>query len=214
MRPRIESLRRRAFLWRAGRRSGVRRLAAFGTGSVIVPPVTIHSPHRIEIGSGVLVAEGVSFFVVEHHRGRTYEPHLRIGDRSLISQRVWFSCVGEIEIGPDVQIGHGALIADSFHEYMDRSRPVQEQPMAEPRAVRIGAGAIVGPGAAILSGSEIGPGSYIAANSVVAGKFPGHSVLAGNPARLIRRWDPERQGWNDDSHPDFAGILEALTREG
>jgi acetyltransferase-like isoleucine patch superfamily enzyme len=204
--------RHRAFLWRAARRAGVRRLAAFGPGSVILPPVTILSPHRIEIGSGVLVAEGTSFYVVERYRGRTYEPRLRIGDRSLISQRVWFSCVGEIEVGPDVQIGHGVLIADSFHEYMDRSRPVQEQPMAEPRPVRIGAGAIVGPGAAILSGSEIGSGSYVAANAVVAGKFPAHCVVAGNPARLIRRWDGERGGWVDDPDPDFAPILEALTR--
>ncbi len=211
MKARFERLRRRLFLARAARSAGVRKLAAFGPESVIVPPVTIRAPHRIEIGSRVLVAERTTFFVVEAHRGRRYEPHLRIGDRCVISHGVWFSCVGEIEVGPDVQVGHNALIADSFHEYADTSTPIQDQPMGEPRGVRIGAGAMIGPGAAILAGAEIGRGSYIAANAVVAGQVPAHSVVAGNPARVIRRWDSEEGRWIDDADPAFASLLRSLS---
>lgn len=208
----LERLRDRLFRVRAARAAGVRRLAAFGSDSVIVPPVTIRLPHRIEIGSGVLVAERTSFFLVDEYRGRRFEPRLRIGDRTLISQGVWFSCVGEIEIGADVQIGHNVLIADSFHEYMDPAMPVQDQPMAEPRKVTIGAGAVVGPGAAILSGTSIGAGAYIAPNALVAGDIPPHSVVAGNPARVIRHWDADGKRWLDDGDPAVADLLSSLTR--
>jgi acetyltransferase-like isoleucine patch superfamily enzyme len=130
----------------------------------------------------------------------------------VIGHGVWFSCVGEIEIGREVMIGHDVLIADSFHEYADRAIPIVAQPMAEPRPVRLGSGSIVGPGAAILSGSQLGAGSYVAPNAVVAGEIPPHSVAAGNPAQVIRRWDPDRAEWVDSPDPRWSGVLSALTR--
>lgn len=46
----------------------------------------------------------------------------------------------------------------------------------------------------VLSNSEIGDGSIIGANSVVTKKFPNNCVVAGNPAKLLRKdvaWDRE-----------------------
>ena len=209
---RLVRLRQRALLFGAARRTGAHRLAALGPGSLIVPPATILSPHRIEVGAEVLVHEQSHFSVVEEHAGRRHEPRLRIGDRCVIGPRVWFSCVGDIAIGDDVLVGHDVLIADSFHEYSDRAAPIIRQPMAEPRAVGIGAGAIIGPGAAILSGSRVGAGAYVAANAVVAGEVPAHSVAAGNPAEVISRWDEDRGDWVDSGDARWSGLLAALTR--
>jgi acetyltransferase-like isoleucine patch superfamily enzyme len=208
---RVQLLRERAFRLQANRRSGAHRLSALGRESVVVPPATILSPHRIQIGDRVLVFGNATFSVVEEYRGRRYAPRLRIGDETIIGHGMWFSCVGEIDVGSQVLIGHGVLVADSFHEYADRGVPIIHQPMAEPRPVRIGGGAILGPGVAILSGATIGEGSYVAANSVVASEVPPHAVAAGNPAEIIRRWDTERAEWIDSPDERWRALLGALT---
>ena len=192
----LERLRGRLFRLRAARKTGTKRLARFGEGSVIVPPASILAPHLVEIGAGVLIFENASFSVVEEFRGRRHNPRLRIGDGTLVGRGVWFSCVGRIDIGENVLIGHNVLIADSFHEYAAVGTPVFHQPMAEPKAVRVGDGAILGPGAAVLSGASVGAGAYVAANAVVAGDVPPASVAAGNPAEVIRRWDADAREWD------------------
>jgi acetyltransferase-like isoleucine patch superfamily enzyme len=111
----LAALRQRAILISSRRRTGAHRLAALGRDSVIVPPATILAPHRITIGDRVLVFERATFSVVEEYNGRRHSPRLRIGDRTVICHSSWFSCVGEIEIGDDVLIGHNVLISDSFH---------------------------------------------------------------------------------------------------
>ena len=206
----LAAARHRALLMIWRRRIGAHRLAALGRDSVIVPPATILAPHRIVIGDRVLVFERATFSLVEEYNGRRYSPHLRIGDRTVICHTAWFSCVGEVEIGDDVLIGHNVLIADSFHEYADRSRPISAQPMATPRSVRIGAGSVIGPGAAILSGTTLGAGTYVAAGAVVAGEYAAHSVLAGNPAEVIRSWDEAQNRFLDSADPRFVQILRSL----
>ena len=206
------TLRHRTFLLWARGRTGSRRLGALGRNSVIVPPTTLLSPHRIEIGDEVLIFERVTFSLVEEHWGTRYAPRLRIGDRTVVGHSAWFSCVGEIEIGTDVLIGHGALIADSFHEYHDRVTPILRQHMAPPRPIRIGNGASVGPGAVILSGVRVGAGAYVAAGAVLAENVPPHGVAAGNPAEVIRRWDPDTQSWLDSQDPRWQATLRALSR--
>jgi acetyltransferase-like isoleucine patch superfamily enzyme len=183
--------------WRARRRVGAHRLAAFGRESVIVPPAVIHSPHRIEIGERVLVHRDAFFSVVEEHNGRRYEPRLRIGDRTSIGHGVWISCVGQIDIGAEVLAGHNILITDTFHEYFDPDVSIARQPMGEPRPVRIGDGVHLGPNVAVLAGVTIGERSFVAANAVVTRDVPPNSVVVGNPARVIRRYDRERQAWID-----------------
>jgi acetyltransferase-like isoleucine patch superfamily enzyme len=187
----------RWFLWRHRRRIGAHRFAHFGAGSLIVDPVGILNPHRIEIGDRVLIHEGAMFSVVEEFNGRRHEPRLRIGSGTNIGRGIWFSCVGDIEIGENNLLGHNILIADSHHEYHDPDVPIIAQPMAEPKAVSIGPGCIVGPHAAILAGVTVGANTFIAANAVVTQSTPPNSVVVGNPARVIRRYDRERAAWVD-----------------
>lgn len=183
------------FLWWSRRRIGAHKFAYFGKRSLIVAPRGILAPHRIEIGDGVIIHEGAMFSVVEHWRGRDHEPRLRVGSGCNIGPRIWFSCVGEIDIGADIMTAHDVLIADSFHEYQDVERPIYHQPMAEPEAVRIGDGCYLGAHVAILGGVTIGPGTFVGAGAVVIESMPAHSVVVGNPARVIRHYDHDRREW-------------------
>jgi len=196
-RQKLRAIRERWFLWRMRRKVGAHRFASFGHRSLIVEPHGIRSPHRIEIGDNVLVHRGAMFSVVEEYRGRTHEPRLRIGSRCNIGHGIWLSCVGEIEIAEDNLLGHNILIADSYHSYQDPDTPIIYQPMADPEPVRIERGCIIGPHASILAGVTIGANSFIAANTVVSRSVPPNSVVAGNPGRIIRRFDRARSEWVD-----------------
>ena len=201
LRSKVHGLHQRIFLWRMRRRIGAHRFARFGEKSLIVAPRGILNPHRIEIGDRVLVHDGAMFSVVEEFNGRQHDPHLRIGSGTNIGHGIWFSCVGTIDIGEDNLMGHNILIADSYHEYHDPDTPIIRQPMAEPQDVRIEPGCIIGPHVAVLAGVTVGANSFVAANAVVTRSVPPNSVVVGNPARVIRRYDRERGEWVDADAP-------------
>ena len=68
---------------------------------------------------------------------------------------------------------------------MDPRRP--SLPQGPLRDTLIGHDVWIGQGARILPGAQIGTGCIIGAGAVVGGSFPPYSVIAGNPARILRR---------------------------
>ncbi|GAM59552.1 O-acetyltransferase [Vibrio ishigakensis] len=69
-----------------------------------------------------------------------------------------------------------------------------EQPH-EIKEVSIGRNSFIGYGAVILPGTILGEQCVVGANSVVRGKFPSFAVIAGNPAKIIKRYDQEKDKW-------------------
>jgi acetyltransferase-like isoleucine patch superfamily enzyme len=89
-------------------------------------------------------------------------------------------------------------ITDQNHVYADVERPIADQYPAEDPVV-IGSGCWLGTGAIILPGARIGRNVAVAAGSVVRGDVPDFCVVAGAPARVVRRhtehgWDPPLRG--------------------
>jgi acetyltransferase-like isoleucine patch superfamily enzyme len=169
--------------------------AAFGAKSVISPPATVRSPHRIEIGERVFVMPGAWLSVIESHAGQAYQPRLSIGDRVQLGRHAVIACVGSVEIEADVLTGDRVFIGDTSHDYRDPRTPVALQTMTDPRPVRVGRGAYLGIGAIVLPGVTVGENGYVGAGAVVTKDVPARSVVVGNPARIIKRWDDQREDW-------------------
>ena len=109
-----------------------------------------------------------------------------IGRRAKISSHT-FICEG-VTIGDEVFIGHGVMFINDKYPLAtnpDGSLQMEQDWRVIPTCVERGAS--VGSNATILCGVVIGEGAIVGAGSVVTNDVPPHSVVAGNPARILRK---------------------------
>jgi acetyltransferase-like isoleucine patch superfamily enzyme len=104
---------------------------------------------------------------------------IRIGDRVFVNSGVVVMSVVEVTIGDDVALANEAYVMDTDSHGVE-GRPVKDAP------VRIGDGTWVGARAIILPGVTIGRRCLIAAGAVVSRDVPDDTLVAGNPARVVR----------------------------
>jgi acetyltransferase-like isoleucine patch superfamily enzyme len=184
------------------------RFGAFGSGSCLVfPPGAIFGEQWIRIGSDTLIGPHVSISagMVPGQRMIT-DPVVRIGDRCMIGRGSHIVGHFDLEIGDDVHTGPYVYITDQNHGYENPDEVVHTQwPTDVP--VHIGTGSWLGTGVVVLPGTELGRNVVVGAGAVVRGVFPDHSVIAGVPAKVVRRYVPG-SGWvNGDVAPE--GVVEA-----
>jgi acetyltransferase-like isoleucine patch superfamily enzyme len=104
---------------------------------------------------------------------------IRIGDRVFINSGSMVFSVDEITIGDDVALSSEVYITDTNSHGVEGRDPVVAP-------VRIGSGTWIGTRAIILPGVTLGRRVLVAAGSVVARDVPDDSLVAGNPARVVR----------------------------
>lgn len=110
---------------------------------------------------------------------------VRLGDRSGIGVNCRLH--GPVSIGSDVMMGPDVVVIAVNHRIDDTARPMIAQGHADPRPVVIGNDVWIGTRAIILPGVRVGDGAVIGAAAVVTKDVPPMAVVAGNPARVIRR---------------------------
>jgi acetyltransferase-like isoleucine patch superfamily enzyme len=112
----------------------------------------------------------------------------RIGRRVKVSSHT-FICEG-VEIEDYVFIGHGVMFIND--RYPRATTPTGELQTKDDWVVvptRVRRGASIGSGATVLCGVEIGENAIVGAGSVVTRDVPAGTIVAGNPARILRRVD-------------------------
>lgn len=171
------------------------RFVRFGQGSSIAfPPAVLHGVDRIAIGSRTMIGPHATLstgMLVPLDQGT--DPLLTIGDRCVLGKGISIVAHERIEIGDDTVAGHYVFITDQNHLYQDINLPIGRQ-LWRNAPVRIGPECWLGHGSIILPGTSIGRHVAVAAGSVVRGQIPDFCVVAGVPARIVRRYSPDR-GW-------------------
>ena len=154
--------------------------------------------HRISIGDGVIIAKDVWLNIVTTDDRRDGEPTITIADGCVIARRCTISAKNGIHVERNVILADSALIMDHSHAYQDATVPIKEQGTTEGGRIRIGEGTWIGHGAAILCDKGelvLGRNCVVAANAVVSKSFPNYSVIVGNPARIVKQFDPAKGNW-------------------
>lgn len=191
---------------------GTRRAAAFATfgrGSCIgFPQATLMGERSMHIGVDTLIGRHVTLTVgYGPADGNIPSRGLEIGDRCVIGARCTITAHEGILIGDDVWFGQDVFVSDASHGYQDPDVPVGQQ-LGRHQPVSIGSGSWIGHGAMILPGTQIGRNVVVGAGSVVRGEIPDHAVVAGVPARMLRRFVPGA-GWQSDRSGDVRPIVSA-----
>ena len=115
-----------------------------------------------------------------------------IGNHSQVTSRV--KLVGPVTLGDYVVIGSGAQITGLTHNYEDVSQPIATQGVTPSRTI-VEDDVWIGGNSCINQGITIGHHCIIASGSVVTKSVPAYSVVGGNPARLLKRYNHDTQQW-------------------
>ena len=112
-----------------------------------------------------------------------YGCNIRLGRNCFVNYNCVFLDCAAIEIGDDLQMAPAVQLYTAYHP-LDRDRRIAGWEAAKP--IRIGNAVWIGGGAIVLPGVTIGDGAVIGAGSVVTRDVPADTVVAGNPARVVR----------------------------
>jgi acetyltransferase-like isoleucine patch superfamily enzyme len=169
--------------------------ASFGRGSVLYKPMRLTNPRFMHIGKNVVIRNGARMEALVTDPENF--PELRIGDNVNIEQNVHIVCHSNIVIGNDVSITGNCAIVDVTHPFNDvhDSIKIGDRILKERSYLEIGARSFLGFNAIVLPNVRIGRFCVVGAHSLVSRDIPDYSVVAGNPARIVRRYDEAKEEW-------------------
>ena len=107
--------------------------------------------------------------------------NLSMGEYSALGPRVHLYNLGIITIGSNTVISQDSYLCGGTHDHTRPTMPLIKAPITVGDQVWICAGAFIGPGV------TIGDGAVVGARAVVVKDVAPWTVVAGNPARVIRR---------------------------
>lgn len=126
---------------------------------------------------GATVGPGVSV----HGAARIWMPkNLEVGAYSWIGDHANLYCVDRITIGAHAVVSEDAYLCTAEHDLTSEKFELRTNP------IEIGDNAWIGARAIILPGRRIGEGAVVAAGAIVTKDVAPWTVVAGNPARVIR----------------------------
>jgi len=167
----------------------------FGWGSYISKPMFIGHPENIRIEAGSFIWPNARLEAVVKYAGKVYAPCLVIEKNVSIQQNFHCTCAGEVRIGEGTSITQNVGIFDIIHPYTDIHVNPRDQGIIV-KNVMIGRNCLIGMNSVILPGTILGNHCIIGANSVVSGHFDDYCVLAGTPAKVIKRFNLDTQKWD------------------
>ncbi|MEX0780584.1 MAG: acyltransferase [Balneolales bacterium] len=173
----------------------------------IEPPYKIMTPSKIYIGDDVQIGPNCFLYIKENfhepnapeafqrERKQIFNPILTIGNRVRSRSGLQIAVMNKVDIGDDVIISANVFISDGTHGYENAMEPYRYQTMTNIKPVHIKNGCWIGQNAVIMPGVVIGENSIVGANSVVTKNVPPRSIVAGVPAKIIKRWDDSSEKW-------------------
>lgn len=139
--------------------------------------LTVRGPGTVRFGDNITVGMHVTPY--------THAPDavIDIGNHCFLNG-VRFGCAARITVGDDCILAESRIMDTNFHstraDRWSADAPVRVKPITLARNVWVAAQA------GLLPGTEIGENSVVGFGAVCSGRFPANSLIAGNPAVVVR----------------------------
>lgn len=146
----------------------------------------------VKLGQGVRLARFINLYgcaIGDETKIGTFveiQKNASVGRRCKISSHT-FVCEG-VTIEDNVFIGHGVtFINDSYPRATAANGELQTESDWKVEKTVVKRGASIGSGSTILSNVVIGENAIVGAGSVVTRDVPADTIVAGNPAKILRK---------------------------
>ena len=163
--------------------------------AIIERPRLIDHGRFIHLGKKVYIRAYGMLSAIPSWAGTRFTPRLEIGDHTYIGRHACITCAHSVTIGPECVLSDYVYIADTAHGFDPTGPQIMAQPLESKGPVMIGRRSFVGIGARILPGVTLGEHCIVGTGAVVTRSFPAYSMVAGNPASLIKRYDAASGTW-------------------
>lgn len=150
--------------------------------SYIGKPIYINRGKNISCGKRVRIYPGLRAEVVNDNSSISIGNNVSIGQNFHV-----VSYNDDLKISDNVVIAGNVLITNCDHDYKGVHESVLENHLIYKRTA-VGNGCFIGNNSVILAGTILGERCIVGANSVVKGVFPSRCVIAGAPAKIIKRF--------------------------
>ena len=169
----------------------------FPGARLVRQPAYVRGARNMKFGSNFTAGVGIRLDVFASDS----KPRLIIGDNVQMNDYVHIAVTDLVTIGDDVLIASRVFISDHNHgDYRGGTHchpstpPALRQLTSAP--VHIGHRVWIGEQVCILPGIRIGNGAVVGASSVVTRDVPENTIVAGNPAKVIRSFNSATQQWD------------------
>ena len=171
------------------------------TGGVIIGKrTTIKNINYLRIGKGVTISDNSRWIMVDNFKGRHYDCSVTIGNGVFVGHNFTLLSVAPININNHVLIASNVMITSENHGMNPELCKSYASLPLEGKPVEIGEGCWLGEKVIVLPGVTLGERCVVAAGAVVTKSFPSYTLLAGVPAKAIKKYSFSTHTWEKVSN--------------
>jgi len=152
-------------------------------------PLYLHGGKYIKIGNNIGFDQRLRLEAFDEFLDDKFTPEIIIGNNFSAQKDCHIGAINKIIIGDNVLLASKVYISDHSHGEITKEAlmiPPAQRKLFSKGPVIIENNVWLGEGVVVLPNVIIGENSIVGANSVITKSIPKNSVVAGNPARIIR----------------------------
>jgi lipopolysaccharide O-acetyltransferase len=159
-------------------------------------PMQINGAKYIKIGENSSIGRHAWLGAFDKYLNQVFQPQLIIGKNVRIGNYACITTIDKVEIEDGCLFSEYIYISDHAHGFDPTlNLSPKDQNLNSKGPVKIGKNCFLGYRACILPGVTLGCNCVVGANSVVTKSFPSYTMLAGVPAKIIKKFSFELNEW-------------------